>query len=86
VHPFPSACGSKIATSEGAVGKAVGRWRWCCRPRTAAADGRTITLTFGQFKYSWADALDEKEAKELYDTFHVARLRDLSRPDGEREP
>src|SRR6201984_1886002 len=34
--------------------------------------GRAITLTFGQFKYGWANALDEKEAKELYDTFHVA--------------
>jgi pimeloyl-ACP methyl ester carboxylesterase len=34
--------------------------------------GRAITLTFEQFKYSWANALDEKEAKELYDTFHVA--------------
>jgi non-heme chloroperoxidase len=38
-------------------------------PRTR---GRAITLTFDQFKYSWANALDEKEAKELYDTFHVA--------------
>ena len=34
--------------------------------------GRAITLTFNQFKYGWANALDEKEAKELYDTFHVA--------------
>src|SRR5829696_30748 len=34
--------------------------------------GRAITLTFDQFKYGWANALDEKEAKELYDTFHVA--------------
>jgi pimeloyl-ACP methyl ester carboxylesterase len=34
--------------------------------------GRAITLTFGQFRYSWANALDEKEARELYDTFHVA--------------
>jgi non-heme chloroperoxidase len=34
--------------------------------------GRAITLTFDQFKYSWANALDEKEAKELYDTYHVA--------------
>ncbi|HEY3211615.1 MAG TPA: alpha/beta hydrolase [Actinomycetota bacterium] len=33
---------------------------------------RAITLTFDQFKYGWANALDEKEAKELYDTFHVA--------------
>jgi pimeloyl-ACP methyl ester carboxylesterase len=38
-------------------------------PRTR---GRAITLTFDQFKYGWANALDEKEAKELYDTYHVA--------------
>jgi non-heme chloroperoxidase len=34
--------------------------------------GRAITLTFGQFSYGWANALGEKEAKELYYTFHVA--------------
>src|SRR5215218_1482344 len=34
--------------------------------------GRAITLTFDQFKYGWANALDENEAKELYDRFHVA--------------
>ena len=34
--------------------------------------GRAITLTFDQFKYGWVNALEEKEAKELYDTFHVA--------------
>ena len=33
---------------------------------------RAITLTLDQFKYAWANALDEKEAKELYDSFHVA--------------
>jgi non-heme chloroperoxidase len=38
-------------------------------PRTR---GRAITLTFEQFKYGWANALDDKEAKELYDRFHVA--------------
>jgi len=38
-------------------------------PRTR---GRAITLTFDQFKYAWANALDEKEAKELYETYHVA--------------
>ena len=38
-------------------------------PRTR---GRALTLTFDQFKYGWANALDEKEAKELYDGFHVA--------------
>jgi pimeloyl-ACP methyl ester carboxylesterase len=34
--------------------------------------GRAITLTFKQFKYGWANALDESEARELYDAFHVA--------------
>src|ERR671917_2045270 len=34
--------------------------------------GRAITLTFDQFRYGWANALDEEEAKELYDRFHVA--------------
>lgn len=34
--------------------------------------GRAITLTFDQFKYGWTNALGEEEAKELYDTFHVA--------------
>jgi pimeloyl-ACP methyl ester carboxylesterase len=34
--------------------------------------GRAITLTFEQFAYGWANALDENEAKELYDRFHVA--------------
>jgi pimeloyl-ACP methyl ester carboxylesterase len=34
--------------------------------------GRAITLTFKQFKYGWANALDDNEAKELYDTYHVA--------------
>jgi pimeloyl-ACP methyl ester carboxylesterase len=34
--------------------------------------GRAITLTFDQFKYGWANTLDDQEAKELYDTFHIA--------------
>jgi pimeloyl-ACP methyl ester carboxylesterase len=38
-------------------------------PRTR---GRAITLTFEQFKFGWANASDDKEAKELYDRFHVA--------------
>jgi len=38
-------------------------------PRTR---GRAITLTFDQFKYGWANALDEQEAKELYEKYHVA--------------
>src|SRR4051812_48526702 len=38
-------------------------------PRTR---GRAITLTFDQFTYGWANALDEQEARELYEKFHVA--------------
>ncbi|MGC1852659.1 MAG: alpha/beta hydrolase [Solirubrobacterales bacterium] len=34
--------------------------------------GRAITLTLDQFKYGWANALDEDEAKQLYETYHVA--------------
>ena len=35
--------------------------------------GRAITLTFEQFNYGWTNALDdEKEARQLYDTYHVA--------------
>ena len=34
--------------------------------------GRAITLTFDQFKYGWANALDDEEAKRIYDEFHVA--------------
>ncbi|MDT5231386.1 MAG: hypothetical protein QOJ56_6172, partial [Mycobacterium sp.] len=32
---------------------------------------KAITLTFEQFKYGWANNLDEAEARELYDTYHV---------------
>ena len=31
-----------------------------------------VTLTFDQFKYAWANALDDEEARHLYDTYHVA--------------
>jgi pimeloyl-ACP methyl ester carboxylesterase len=33
---------------------------------------KAITLTFDQFKYGWANALSDEEAKQLYDTYHVA--------------
>ncbi|HEV7360818.1 MAG TPA: alpha/beta hydrolase [Mycobacterium sp.] len=33
--------------------------------------GKAIALTFDQFKYGWANNLDEAEAKELHETFHV---------------
>lgn len=34
--------------------------------------GRAVTLTFQQFRYGWVNAVREEEAKELYETFHVA--------------
>ena len=38
-------------------------------PRTP---NRAITLSFDQFEYGWANALDTEEGRELYDTSHVA--------------
>src|ERR671917_285614 len=34
--------------------------------------GRAVTLTLDQFKYGWANALDDDEAERLYETYHVA--------------
>jgi pimeloyl-ACP methyl ester carboxylesterase len=33
---------------------------------------RALTLSFKQFKYAWTNALEDAEAKELYDRYHVA--------------
>ncbi|ROS73597.1 carboxylesterase [Cellulomonas sp. PhB143] len=33
---------------------------------------RAVTLTIEQFMYGWANALDESEAAQLYEEFHVA--------------
>jgi pimeloyl-ACP methyl ester carboxylesterase len=34
--------------------------------------GRAVTLSPDQFKYGWANALSEDEARQLYETYHVA--------------
>jgi non-heme chloroperoxidase len=34
--------------------------------------GRAVTLTFEQFRYGWANAVDEDEARKLYESYHVA--------------
>src|SRR5262245_56757796 len=34
--------------------------------------GKAVTLTLDQFKDGWANALSDEEAKQLYDTYHVA--------------
>ena len=36
-----------------------------------ANKGRTVTLTFDEFRYGFANAVDEAEARHLYDTFHT---------------
>ncbi len=48
--------------------------------------GRAIPLTFDQFRYGWTNALDEDEAKRLYDTYHVAGSGDRPGPDGRFQP
>jgi len=34
--------------------------------------GRAVALTPDQFKYGWANALDDEETERLYETYHVA--------------
>ncbi len=34
--------------------------------------GRAVTLTFKQFRYGWANAVSEEEARALHERFHVA--------------
>jgi non-heme chloroperoxidase len=33
---------------------------------------RSVTLTFEEFTYGWANNLEETEARQLYEEFHVA--------------
>ncbi len=33
--------------------------------------GRTVTLTFDEFRYGFANAVSEEEARALYDGFHT---------------
>ena len=33
---------------------------------------RAVALTLDEFKYGWANALSDEEARELYDSYHVA--------------
>jgi pimeloyl-ACP methyl ester carboxylesterase len=40
--------------------------------RNPANRKKAITLTYDQFRFGWANALSEGEARELHETFHVA--------------
>ena len=48
--------------------------------------GRAITLSFDQFKYGWANALDEEGGEGALRHVPRRRLRDRARADGQREP
>jgi len=39
--------------------------------RNPANRGRAVALTFDQFRYGWANALEEAEARQLHETFSV---------------
>ncbi len=40
--------------------------------RNPANRGRVVTLSLEQFRYGWANAVDEDEARRIYDEFHIA--------------
>jgi pimeloyl-ACP methyl ester carboxylesterase len=40
--------------------------------RNPANRGRSVMLTYDQFRYGWSNALGDGESRALYDTFHVA--------------
>jgi pimeloyl-ACP methyl ester carboxylesterase len=40
--------------------------------KNPANRGKAVTLTFDQFKYGWATGISDDEARQLYDTYHVA--------------
>ena len=52
-------------------------------PRTR---GRAITLTFDQFEYGWANALDEQEGRGALRHLPCRRVGGLARADGQCEP
>ncbi len=39
--------------------------------RNPANRARAVSLTFEQFNYGWTNALEESEARELYEAYHV---------------
>jgi pimeloyl-ACP methyl ester carboxylesterase len=40
--------------------------------KNPANRGKAVTLTLDQFKYGWANALSDDEAKQIYEKYHVA--------------
>jgi non-heme chloroperoxidase len=40
--------------------------------KNPANRGKAVTLTLDQFKYGWANALSDDEAKQIYEQYHVA--------------
>jgi pimeloyl-ACP methyl ester carboxylesterase len=40
--------------------------------KNPANRGKAVTLTLDQFKYGWANALSDDEARQIYEKYHVA--------------
>ena len=51
-----------------------------------ANHGRAVPLTYDQFRFAFANAVSEEEAKELYATYAVPGLGRPAVPSGHREP
>ena len=47
---------------------------------------RAVPLTYEQFRYAFANAVSEEEAKELYETYAVPASGDAALPGGGRQP
>jgi non-heme chloroperoxidase len=48
--------------------------------------GRAIALTLDQFKYGWANAVSDEEAKQLHETYHVPGAGQAALPGGDGQP
>ena len=51
-----------------------------------ANHGRAVPLTYEQFRFAFANAVSEDEAKELYATYAGARFRGAALPGGHGQP
>ena len=54
--------------------------------RTRRNRSRAVPLTYEQFRYAFANAVSEEEAKELYETYAVPGAGRAAVPGGDRQP
>ena len=66
------------------------RSRRCARPRPCSRNpanrNRAVPLTYDQFRYGFANAVSEDEAKQLYETYAVPTPGRAALPGGDRQP